>query len=115
MRELSSILNDYAIAQTSVRTGLEYPFKSNFVIESGGVSIRLSADEVDFIETVLININDKYPDFYELLKLKYFKKLPIEKIAIKLSLSTPTAHRRLSEANGYILAKLDEKIKDLIK
>lgn len=113
IRSIKDLLKAFAIVQKSYSHGLGFPYKSGVFCGAPVQSKSqpyITFDECELLEKKIIEIKNLYPFLWETIDLHYLHSRTIAGIAKKMAISTNTAHRYLSQAEAYLLAKLDEHI-----
>lgn len=103
----------------SVRTGLEYPYKSSIVVEDGCMRVvdtrpLLSEREADLVDRAMLRLSKIDPISYSILKSVYEHCQSNRSIAKNINKSNDFVGDKLKIGEIYIFAKIDEMINDVI-
>lgn len=117
-RNIKQILKAWGNVRRSVRTGLEYPYKSSIVIEDGCMRIDtrplLSESEADLVDNAMLQLSKIDPISYSILKSVYEYKQSNRSIARNINKSNDFVGDKLRMGEIYIFAKIHEVMNDAI-
>lgn len=116
-RNIKLILRAWGNVRRSIRTGLEYPYKSPSIpsLSRSGVDTRpvLSEVEADIVDRATLRLAQIDQMSYSILKSVYVNKQSCRQLARNIHKSDDFVGDKLRLAEIYVLAKIDDVIKDV--
>lgn len=117
-RNIKEIMRAWGNVRRSIRTGLEYPYKSSIVIEEGCMRIDtrplLSESEADLVDKAILRLSKIDPVSHSILKSVYEYRQSNRTIAKNIHKSNDYVGDQLKIAEIYVLAKIDDVMSDVI-
>jgi hypothetical protein len=117
-RDIKLIMTAWGNVRRSVRTGLEYPYKSPSVPydNKSGIDVRplLSEDESKIVDEATLKLAKIDPISYSILKSVYVNKQSCRSLARNIHKSNDFIGDKLKMAEIYVFAKIDDVMNDVI-
>lgn len=110
-RDIKQVLVAWANVRRSIRTGLEYPYKSPSIpCASEGFDSRplLSEKEAELVDKAVLRLAQIDPVSYSILKSIYINKQSRRSLARNICQTNNFICNNLKMAEFYVLAKIDD-------
>lgn len=114
-RDIKLVLVAWANVRRSIKTGLEYPYKSS-MINSNGFDSRplLSEDEAEIVDNAVLRLSKIDIISYSILKSVYINQQSCRQLAKNIHKSNDFVCDKLKMAEIYVFAKIHDVISDVI-
>ncbi|OCG41730.1 hypothetical protein A9G28_05890 [Gilliamella sp. Fer1-1] len=116
-RDIKQVLVAWANVRRSIRTGLEYPYKSPSILnDNNGVDPRplLSEDEAEIVDKAILCLSKIDIISYSILKSVYINQQSCRQLAKNTHKSKDFVCDKLKMAEIYVFAKIHDVIGDVI-
>lgn len=115
-RDIKLVLVAWANVRRSIKTGLEYPYKSSMINNSNGFDSRplLSEDEAEIVDNAVLRLSTIDTISYSILKSVYINQQSCRQLAKNIHKSKDFVCDKLKMAEIYVFAKIHDVISDVI-
>lgn len=114
-RDIKLVLVAWANVRRSIKTGLEYPYKSSMLSNSGFDSRPLlSEDEAKIVDKAILCLSKIDTISYSILKSVYINQQSCRQLAKNIHKSNDFVCDKLKMAEIYVFAKIHDVISDVI-
>lgn len=114
-RDIKLVLVAWANVRRSIKTGLEYPYKSSMLNNSGFDSRPLlSEDEAEIVDKAILCLSKIDTISYSILKSVYINQQSCRQLAKNIHKSKDFVCDKLKMAEIYVFAKIHDVISDVI-
>lgn len=114
-RDIKLVLVAWANVRRSIKTGLEYPYKSSMLNNSGFDSRPLlSEDEAEIVDKAILCLSKIDTISYSILKSFYINRQSCRQLAKNIHKSNDFVCDKLKMAEIYVFAKIHDVISDVI-
>lgn len=116
-RDIKQVLVAWANVRRSMRTGLEYPYKSPSMLNNNnGFDSRplLSEDEAEIVDKAILCLSKIDTISYSILKSIYINQQSCRQLAKNIHKSKDFVCDKLKMAEIYVFAKIHDVISDVI-